>query len=37
MLRGIVGFRFVITRLEGKWKMARTAYGLICTPLIRLA
>ncbi len=21
MLRGIVGFRFVITRLEGKWKM----------------
>jgi len=21
MVRGIVGFRFVITRLEGKWKM----------------
>jgi transcriptional regulator len=23
MLRGIVGFRFVITRLEGKWKMSQ--------------
>jgi transcriptional regulator len=22
-LRGIVGFRFVITRIEGKWKMSR--------------
>ncbi len=21
MVRGLVGFRFVITRLEGKWKM----------------
>jgi len=21
MVRGIIGFRFVITRLEGKWKM----------------
>jgi predicted FMN-binding regulatory protein PaiB len=37
MLRGIVGFRFVITRLEGKWKMSQNAYGLICTLLIRLA
>ena len=25
MLRGIVGFRFVITQIEGKWKMTRTA------------
>ena len=23
MLRGIVGFRFVITRIEGKWKMSQ--------------
>jgi transcriptional regulator len=23
MLRGIVGFRFAITRLEGKWKMSQ--------------
>jgi transcriptional regulator len=23
MLRGIVGFRFVVTRLEGKWKMSQ--------------
>jgi transcriptional regulator len=23
MLRGIVGFRFTITRLEGKWKMSQ--------------
>jgi transcriptional regulator len=23
MLRGIIGFRFVITRLEGKWKMSQ--------------
>jgi predicted FMN-binding regulatory protein PaiB len=23
MLRGIVGLRFVITRLEGKWKMSQ--------------
>ena len=23
MLRGIVGFRFIITRLEGKWKMSQ--------------
>jgi transcriptional regulator len=23
MLRGIVGFRFPITRLEGKWKMSQ--------------
>jgi len=23
MLRGIVGFRIVITRLEGKWKMSQ--------------
>ena len=23
MLRGIVGFRFGITRLEGKWKMSQ--------------
>jgi transcriptional regulator len=23
MLRGIVGFRFVIGRLEGKWKMSQ--------------
>ena len=23
MLRGIVGFRFEITRLEGKWKMSQ--------------
>ena len=23
MLRGIVGFRFVLTRLEGKWKMSQ--------------
>jgi transcriptional regulator len=23
MLRGIVGFRFRITRLEGKWKMSQ--------------
>ena len=23
MLRGIVGFRFAITRIEGKWKMSQ--------------
>jgi transcriptional regulator len=23
MLHGIVGFRFIITRLEGKWKMSQ--------------
>ena len=23
MLRGIVGFRFAVTRLEGKWKMSQ--------------
>ena len=23
MLRGIIGFRFVVTRLEGKWKMSQ--------------
>jgi transcriptional regulator len=23
MLRGIIGFRFAITRLEGKWKMSQ--------------
>jgi transcriptional regulator len=23
MLRGIVGFRFVITSIEGKWKMSQ--------------
>jgi predicted FMN-binding regulatory protein PaiB len=23
MVRGIVGFRLVITRLEGKWKMSQ--------------
>jgi transcriptional regulator len=23
MLRGIVGFRFAITRLKGKWKMSQ--------------
>jgi transcriptional regulator len=23
MLRGIVGFRFIITRIEGKWKMSQ--------------
>jgi transcriptional regulator len=23
MLRGIVGFRFVVTRIEGKWKMSQ--------------
>ena len=23
LLRGIVGFRFVVTRLEGKWKMSQ--------------
>jgi transcriptional regulator len=23
MLRGIVGFRIVVTRLEGKWKMSQ--------------
>jgi transcriptional regulator len=23
MVRGIVGFRFAITRLEGKWKMSQ--------------
>jgi transcriptional regulator len=23
MLRGIIGFRFEITRLEGKWKMSQ--------------
>ncbi|MGB7857544.1 MAG: FMN-binding negative transcriptional regulator, partial [Pseudolabrys sp.] len=23
MLRGIVGFRFVITQIEGKWKMSQ--------------
>jgi transcriptional regulator len=23
MLRGIVGFRFVIMRIEGKWKMSQ--------------
>ena len=23
ILRGIIGFRFVITRLEGKWKMSQ--------------
>jgi transcriptional regulator len=23
MLRGIIGFRFVITRIEGKWKMSQ--------------
>jgi transcriptional regulator len=23
MLRGIVGFRFPVTRLEGKWKMSQ--------------
>jgi transcriptional regulator len=23
MLRGIIGFRFVIARLEGKWKMSQ--------------
>jgi transcriptional regulator len=23
LLRGIVGFRFVITRIEGKWKMSQ--------------
>jgi len=35
MLRGIVGFRFAITRLEGKWKMSQNRETQDCDGVVR--
>jgi transcriptional regulator len=35
MLRGIVGFHFSVTRLEGKWKMSQNRVAQDCDGVVK--